>query len=141
MTLVTIVTIVKDDANGLSRTFSSIKAQTSLDWQMLIVVAPSTDNSIELAYEISSENQAVHVIRQGGLGIFSAMNEGLNYASGEFIWFMNSGDIFAGPEVLGLACNEIAKSSLGLVVGGYQFRQSVESPRLTSHWRFQDRQR
>ncbi len=120
MTLVTIVTIVKDDAIGLSRTFSSIKAQTSLDWQMLIVVAPSTDNSIELAYEISSENQAVRVIRQESLGIFSAMNEGLNYATGEYIWFMNSGDVFAGPEVLGLAINEIVKSSLGLVVGGYQ---------------------
>lgn len=125
MPLVSIVTIVKNDAIGLSRTFSSIRTQTSLDWQMLIVVAPSSDNSVELADEIANENDAVCVIRQESLGIFSAMNEGLNYASGEFIWFMNSGDIFAGPEVLGLATNEMAKSSLGVVVGGYQIRQKA----------------
>ena len=87
---------------------------------MLIVVAPSMDNSIELAYEIANENDTVRVIRQESLGIFSAMNEGLNYATGEYVWFMNSGDKFAGPEVLGLAINEIIKSSLGVVVGGYQ---------------------
>ena len=120
MALVTIVTIVKDNAIGLSRTYSSIRTQTSLDWQMLIVVATSTDNSIELADEIANENDAVRVIRQESLGIFSAMNEGLNHSTGEYIWFMNSGDIFAGPEVLGLAINEIVKSSLGVVVGGYQ---------------------
>ena len=125
MTTVSIVTIVKDDAQGLQRTYSSVRTQNALNWEMLIVVGASTDNSAELADEFSNENDSVKVIRQESRGIFSAMNEGLNYASGEFIWFMNSGDIFAGPEVLGLACNEIAKSSLGLVVGGYQFRRNA----------------
>lgn len=81
---------------------------------------------MELADEISNENDAVCVIRQESLGIFSAMNEGLNHATGEYVWFMNSGDIFAGPEVLGLAIKEIAKSSLGVVVGGYQIRRNLD---------------
>ena len=125
MTTVSIITIVKDDAQGLQRTYSSVRTQTALNWEMLIVVAASSDNSAELADGFSNRNQAVKVIRQEGLGIFAAMNEGLNFASGEFIWFMNSGDIFAGPEVLGLAINEIAKSSLGVVVGGYQIRSNA----------------
>lgn len=125
MTLVSIITIVKNDAVGLRRTFSSIGTQTSLNWEILIVVAPSTDNSMELADELSSESDTVHVIRQQSLGIFSAMNEGLNHATGECIWFMNSGDIFAGPDVLSLATKEIEKSSVGVVVGGYQITRNT----------------
>jgi len=88
------------------------------------VVAPSTDSSMEVAKEISNENHAVRVIEQESLGIFSAMNEGLNHATGDYVWFMNSGDTFAGPEVLASAIKEVARSSQGVVVGGYQIRSN-----------------
>jgi glycosyltransferase involved in cell wall biosynthesis len=91
---------------------------------MLIVVAASLDNSIELAEEISENDNNVRVARQRSRGIFSAMNEGLADAKGEFIWFMNSGDTFAGPQVLGMALNQIVETSVGVVIGGYQIKES-----------------
>jgi glycosyltransferase involved in cell wall biosynthesis len=120
MALVSIVTVVKNDVEGLRRTYNSIKTQKSRNWEMLIVVAPSTDSSAELAEELSDSDDAVRVIRQKSLGIFAAMNEGIEHSNGEFIWFMNSGDIFVGPDVLGLAISQILESSLGVIVGGYQ---------------------
>jgi putative colanic acid biosynthesis glycosyltransferase len=124
VSLVSIVTLVKDDAAGLQRTYTSINTQNTRNWEMLIVVAESIDNSIELADDISDNDDAVRVIRQRGLGIFQAMNDGINHADGKFIWFMNSGDIFAGPEVLGLAINQIMEFSVGVVVGGYQIKNN-----------------
>jgi glycosyltransferase involved in cell wall biosynthesis len=118
--LVSIITIVKDNEIGLGRTYSSLSMQTSLNWEMLIVIAPSIDNSIELAKKLSDENDNVHVIQQQSYGIFSAMNEGLDHANGEFVWFMNSGDVFAGPQVLELATEEIERQSVGVVIGAYQ---------------------
>ena len=120
MALITIVTIVKNNINGLHRTISSVIAQETRNWELIIVAAASVDGSLELSEEMAKKYSNVRVVKQNSFGIFSAMNEGLDQANGEFIWFMNSGDEFASPNTLDLALKEIMSSSVGVVIGGYQ---------------------
>jgi len=118
--LVSIVTIVKDHALGLRETFSSLIGQDHNDWEMIIVVGDSRDSTLEAAREIESKDFRVRVIEQSGLGIYSAMNEGIQNSHGEFSWFMNAGDKFSDSHVLGVAVDEIFRSNAGLVIGGYR---------------------
>lgn len=127
MTIVTIVTIVKDNASGLLATFSSLEAQNHPDWEMIIVAAPSNDSTLESAEELVKRNPAIRIIKQNGLGIFSAMNDGIENALGEFIWFMNAGDKFAGPLVLGSALHGITNANVGILIGGYQIKGEVHT--------------
>jgi len=134
--LVTIVTIVKDNLDGLKRTFSSILLQEVHDWELVIVAGASADGSLEFSEKLAEEYSKVSLIRQEGVGIFPAMNLGLEEATGQFIWFMNSGDEFASSRTIELALTELKNSSVGLVIGGYQigknnFAKKFSFPRCT----------
>lgn len=120
MALVSIITVVKNHASGLRETFSSVSGQDHSDWEMLIVVGTSNDSTLQTANEIADRNPRIRVIKQSSLGIYGAMNEGIQNAVGEFSWFMNAGDKFADAHILGVAVNEITRAKVGLVIGGYQ---------------------
>ena len=119
MTSVAIITVVKDDAGGLIATHSSLIEQTFHEWEMLIVVGSSKDSTLLIATELQAQDKRVRVLEEKGQSIYGAMNEGLEVANGEFVWFMNAGDRFAGSGVLASAIGEITASGVGVVVGGY----------------------
>ena len=117
---VSVITVVKDHALGLKATIDSVLRQTFSDWEMLIVVGPSNDDTMRIAQEIQAKDSRVQVITQNGAGIYEAMNEGIRAASGEFTWFMNAGDQFGGTEVLNHATAKLSLSNVGMLIGGYQ---------------------
>jgi glycosyltransferase involved in cell wall biosynthesis len=120
VTLASIITVVKDDTDGLVATHSSLIAQLFQGWEMIIVVGASKDTTLSIALEFQAKDQRIHVLEEKGKSIYGAMNEGLEVAKGEFVWFMNAGDRFAGSLVLSNAVEEIETSKVGVVVGGYE---------------------
>ena len=120
MTFVTIVTIVKDHAQGLERTLSSIVAQNYKNWEVVIVVGKSSDSSLKIAEDFVTSHFGSKVIKQELQGIFEAMNEGLENVRGEFVWFMNAGDTFANTLALEAAVQEMNHTNVGLIIGGYE---------------------
>lgn len=117
---VSIITIVKDHVNGLIDTHESILKQTHSDWEMLIVVGTSSDSTLATARTLESHDHRVKVLEQKGNGIYGAMNEGLQLARAEFVWFMNAGDKFAAVDILEKAVIEISHRNIGVLVGGYK---------------------
>lgn len=126
MTQVSIITVVKDHLIGLKYTHESLLKQTFLDWEMIIVVGDSSDGTLAFARSLQCEDPRVRLIEQSGSGIYDAMNEGLSVAVGIYTWFMNAGDKFASGLILTRAVNEIAKSEVGLVIGGHQIEGGTQ---------------
>ena len=122
MARVSIITVAKNNEAGLEATYRSVLKQSFTDWQMVIVVAESSDNTVAVAKKFESLDSRITLINQTGFGIYGAMNEGLAVASGEFTWFMNSGDIFASNLVLTHAIERIASTGAVIVIGGYQMK-------------------
>jgi glycosyltransferase involved in cell wall biosynthesis len=120
MALISIVTIVKNHGEGLSRTLESVKQQEFQDWEMLIVVGQSIDNTNEIGHRMAMADSRIRVINQEGTGIYAAMNLGLNNVASEYTWFLNAGDQFFSRLSLGQGVAAIRSSKAGLVVGGYQ---------------------
>lgn len=88
-----IITIVLNDLAGLKLTMESIFKQSCLDWEWLIVDGASTDGTREFALSCSGKN--VRVVSERDRGIFDAMNKGLLLARGNYVVFLNSGDLLA----------------------------------------------
>jgi cellulose synthase/poly-beta-1,6-N-acetylglucosamine synthase-like glycosyltransferase len=125
---VSVVTVVKDDSAGLSTTCESLLEQVYADWDQIIVAAESQDDTFHVAKGFQEIDSRIHAFQQEGIGIYEAMNEGIEKSTGEFIWFMNAGDKFVDPSVLAHAVEEMRRTNVGLLVGGYQIINGSSNP-------------
>ncbi len=97
-----LITINLNNATGLSATLESVKYQTFADFEHILVDGESTDDSLTIIKDYQSA-QAVIPVRwssERDNGIYHAMNKGIRRASGEYCYFLNSGDTLASPQIL-----------------------------------------
>lgn len=98
MKKLTIITINFNHKAGLKRTIGSVVNQTFTDYEWIVVDGGSTDGSKELL-ERYQEHFAWWCSEPDD-GVYNAMNKGIKHATGEYINFMNAGDLFASPTIL-----------------------------------------
>lgn len=105
MTL-SIVTINYNNLEGLRRTIDSILCQTWHDYEWIIIDGGSTDGSKELIEETANKlaasdfNPLSYWCSEPDKGIFNALNKGAQKAIGQYVNFLNSGDVYTGADVL-----------------------------------------
>ncbi len=119
MSKVSVVTVVKNDSDGLKETIRSLLLQTLSDWECLIISAPSDDDTQMVADSfVKSDNRVSHY-HESHPGIYNSMNQGVNLARAPFVIFMNAGDTFKSPRSAETLFLEIQLQNTSLVVGGY----------------------
>jgi len=116
MKKVSIVTIVKNDSAGLERTVKSVSAQTFQDYEFIIIDGASSDGTQDVINSLKDHMDKV--ISEPDNGIYDAMNKGVANSSGEYIIFMNAGDVFASPEALELVFSFV-KGRPDVIYGDY----------------------
>jgi glycosyltransferase involved in cell wall biosynthesis len=89
---ITVVTVVLNDAAGLEKTILSVLSQDYDDLEVIIIDGGSTDGSGDII-----RNYAGRIdqwISEPDAGPYDGMNKGIARATGEWICFMNAGDVF-----------------------------------------------
>jgi len=116
---VSIVTVVRNDADGLRRTADSLRRQ-GIDHEWLVLDGGSTDGTSAMIASLRPRPTWFRSRPDGGP--FDAMNEGLARARGRHVLFLNAGDWLL-PQGL---------DRLVAATGGYEDRlilgDSVEDP-------------
>ncbi len=95
--LISVVTVVFNDAANLQRTIDSIASQTYKNIEHIVIDGGSTDGTLDIIKRNSSID---YWVSEKDSGIYDAMNKGIRHASGFWINFMNSGDIFFERETV-----------------------------------------
>jgi glycosyltransferase involved in cell wall biosynthesis len=88
--LISIITINRNNRDGLLRTLQSVSRQRFADLEQIVVDGASTDGSAEIPH--ASFARVSHWISEPDTGIYHAMNKGLALARGTWLLFLNSGD-------------------------------------------------
>ncbi len=91
--ILSIVTINRNNKTGLEKTLKSIYPKIAIDFEHIIIDGNSQDGSVELLEEYAAK-YSINWITESDSGIFNAMNKGLNLIQGDYVIFMNSGDVF-----------------------------------------------
>jgi glycosyltransferase involved in cell wall biosynthesis len=93
-----IITINYNNLSGLIKTVESVFNQSFIDYEFLVIDGDSTDGSKEYLEKYSSFFS--YWVSERDKGVYHAMNKGLTKATGEFSFFLNSGDYFFDHGVL-----------------------------------------
>lgn len=93
-----VITVNFNNKNGLEKTIQSVLSQTYADYEYIIVDGGSTDGSRE-AIEHYKKSFSWWC-SEPDKGVYNAMNKGIDHAIGDYVIFMNSGDVFYDVNVL-----------------------------------------
>lgn len=96
--LLSVVTVVRDDREAFVKTLHSIRSQTFESMEHIII--DGSDGS-DIENEISSYlSGGIKYLHEPDQGIYDAMNKGLALAEGEWVQFLNAGDMFHSSDTI-----------------------------------------
>jgi len=97
-TKISIITVVYNAGRFLESTLQSVQNQTYSNIEYIVIDGGSSDNTLDLIDKYNS--LITKCISEPDDGLYSAMNKGLQLASGTHLMFLNAGDIFNNNDVL-----------------------------------------
>lgn len=118
--MISIVIPVYNAATFLPHMLESIIGQSYKDIEILLINDGSTDNSSSICHDYAGRYSFIHVFDRKNQGPAAARNFGMQQASGEFIWFMDSDDELE-KDALQRAIEEQRAYDADVVIGGMNF--------------------
>jgi len=88
---ISVITVVYNAVDLLERTIVNILAQTYSQIEYIVIDGGSTDGSLDIIKKYS--NQIDKWISEPDKGLYDAMNKGISMATGNWVWFINAGDL------------------------------------------------
>lgn len=87
-----IIVPMYNSADTINSCVESIKNQTYLNFECLMIDDGSTDNTIMECQKLIEDDPRIQLIRQENKGVSAARNTGLKNASGDYLVFVDSDD-------------------------------------------------
>jgi glycosyltransferase involved in cell wall biosynthesis len=107
---ISIITVVYNGAETIESTIRSIIALTYPNLEYIIVDGGSTDRTPDIIKKY--ETKISKWTSEPDKGLYDAMNKGMAMSSGNYLWFINSGDEPASPDILNEVFNESQKADV-----------------------------
>lgn len=113
--VIEIVSVVKDDLQGLSNTYQSLLMQTVQDFKWLVIDGSS--DPIDFSELFLEAKFSIRVVQQSPKGIYHAMNYAISITEGEMLWYLNAGDSLSNPKAVEDVTKIIAENPQHQVFG------------------------
>lgn len=98
--MISIVTATYNSKDDIIQTYESIKNQTTSDWEWLVTDDCSLDETYAKLNEISSYDKRVKIFKNAmNSGAAVARNNSIMHATGDFIAFLDSDDIWVSNKL------------------------------------------
>ena len=115
---ISVITVCFNCGGLIERTIKSVIDQTYANVQYIIIDGGSTDNTLNIIKKY--ENKINVVVSEKDGGIYDAMNKGIEYATGDLIYFLNAGDYLCNNNVLRSVIEELnANPTSDIIYGDY----------------------
>ena len=107
--LITVVTVCYNSASMIEKTLKSVIEQSFPNKQYVVIDGASIDGTQKIVERFSESID--HFVSESDSGIYHAMNKAVYVSKGEWIIFMNAGDVFVDKDVLTKVSQELSKGT------------------------------
>lgn len=116
---ISIVTVCFNSAKTVRATLASVADQTWPNIEHIVVDGASQDETVSIIEEYRAGLAAV--VSEPDNGIYDAMNKGLRLATGDYVAFLNSDDIYLDETVVERIAQRLASEGLDAIFGDVVF--------------------
>ena len=102
-----IITVTYNAGRVLETTIQSVSSQFYPNIEYIIIDGGSKDGTTDIIKH--HESKINHWISEPDKGIYDAMNKGLRKATGDYVWFLNAGDVLKNESIVA----QIAQIAVG----------------------------
>jgi glycosyltransferase involved in cell wall biosynthesis len=95
---ISIITVCFNEQAYIEATLQSVLTQTLPGIELIVIDGGSADGTVEKIRAF--ENRIHYFISERDNGIYDGMNKGLASATGEYVFFLNGGDVLNGTDIL-----------------------------------------
>ena len=99
MLKISVATVCYNCKDAIAKTIDSVLMQSYREIEYIIVDGASTDGTLDIVDKYIEDDRIV-LISEPDEGLYDAMNKAADKATGDYIIYMNSGDVFASDDVL-----------------------------------------
>lgn len=104
----------------IEQAIDSVQAQSMTDWELIIIDDASTDSSREIITSYTNRDKRIKLIGlDKNQGAANARNKGIEYASGRYIAFLDSDDLWL-PNKLEVQIEFMSTNNVALAYGSYE---------------------
>jgi glycosyltransferase involved in cell wall biosynthesis len=128
---ITVITINHNNKSGLEKTIKSVCNQSNTDFEYIVIDGGSSDGSKEIIEDY--QNEIACWVSEKDNGIYHAMNKGIKEAAGEFVVFMNSGDVFYNETIIDSLLNQLKDTDEILYVDVLLRNKKTNTERIQKH--------
>lgn len=131
--MLSIITIAHEDFDALRSTVASAANQTHPEIEHVVIDGGSTDGTGDWI----EDNTDIDIgISEPDDGRYDAMNKGIDHATGEYVLFLNAGDVFASDDAIAsvLGREAVLKRQPPIVSGRVELALNGDPLGLTRPW-------
>lgn len=126
-TLISIVTPTYNAINDIENCITSVAGQIYQNKEHLIIDGLSNDGTVELIKRYQRKYSHIKLLSAKDDGIYDAMNKGIANASGGWIYFMGSDDVFYDSSVLHEIFADRDATFFDVIYGNVQWGNSQQT--------------
>lgn len=108
MIKISVITVVFNNKKTLEETIKSVLSQGYENIEYIIVDGKSTDGTLDIIKKY--KGNITKYVSEKDEGIYDAMNKGVDMATGDLVYFLNSDDIFYDSHVVEKVAKEFSKN-------------------------------
>lgn len=129
-----IITITKDDLDGISNTIKSTEILRTIHGVRQIIVDSSNLDVQEKIKEVLVHEKNIEYVWQKPAGIASAFNTGLDLSQSEWVWFLNGGDQAHPALEPDKLLYILEQSKAEAIIFEFEFMQSLTKYKIPPLW-------
>jgi glycosyltransferase involved in cell wall biosynthesis len=104
--MLSVITINYNNKLGLKKTLESVVGQSFDNFEYIVIDGDSKDGSKEVIEDF--KKGITYWVSEPDSGIYNAMNKGIRASKGDYLLFLNSGDVFYNRNILSEASKRMS---------------------------------
>ena len=132
---ISIITATFNRAHFIESCILSILRQKNKNIEIIIIDGLSTDSTDERLKPLLEKNDNIKFYSQSDLGIYDALNKGIEKAKGDIIGFVHSDDFLYDTDVLEKIKKAFIQKDIDGVYGDLEYVEKIDINKVIRSWK------